>query len=77
MNLTLKIAHPPVLFEVIVQVRRVVLNAEAAARALLHVPAAEMERPDGGVVADKEGPPVAKVWPMRRLQDSLDVGGKR
>ena len=61
----------------IVQVRLVVRNAEATARALLHVPAAEMELPDGGVVTDEESSPVAKVWPMRRLQDCLDVGGKR
>ena len=64
----------------IVQVRRVVLDAEPAARTLLHVPAAAaVEILDGGVVADEERPPVAKVRPdtTRGPQDRLDVGGKR
>ena len=63
MNMQNEFSNSPVLFEVIVQVRRIVLNAETADRALLHVPVAEMELPDGGVVADEEGSPVAKIWP--------------
>ena len=63
MNMQNEFSNSPVLFEVIVQVRRIVVNAETAARALLPVPAAEMELPDGGVVADEEGSPVAEVGP--------------
>ena len=62
MSFNLRKSNSPVLFEVIVQVRRIVVNAETAARTLLHVPAAEMELPDGGVVTDEEGSPVAKIW---------------
>ena len=70
--------NSPVLPEVIVQVRRVVLNAEPANGTLLHL-AAE-ERLEDGVVADEESPPVTKVRPdtkSRGLQDRLDVRGER
>ena len=61
-SLHIYLSNSPVLPEVIVQVLRVVLDAETAGRTLFP-PAAVIELPDGGVVADEERPPVAKVRP--------------